>query len=956
MKKNQLILGLSFLAIVFVFLVSTIIINANSDRKNFVVNKSITVSNQKYDIQGKISYTPSNETNGSNIDDENDDDIDNESNDIGIIDFEADIQDIEVGKKEIVTFTARVDYTLKDTEKIAVISEEGSLLGYLYDNGEGVYTNSFEMLSEIKMKIGYYACIDSVKSNTVYMYYFNQLTQENIDLYKSIDEAIKEIENDFKDEVSAKDVYNKIIEYLDQQIQLGNILKYNCNQENITITLKDETKYVYSFDLNNELQSSGSISFDKSTYKIMKTNNANQKIITLQSYADELKSTVFDNVATNVAESDYNYEFSDNLDNSSVSLESMKKLKDYRVIIIDTHGGYSEELHSFFGTGERINDDKQISLSADLDSGRIIRLKSGNYGITSEFFERYYKDNSFNDTLMYIGACHGMDDDVLWNTLIRKGVKTVLGYQNSVRTFYNRSMCETIFQELVKTKSDGKLNTIAEAVEVAKSKNGAKDASPWDWLFGNYAELFVKGKTSFRLTDNPKIMGTISGRVVDEEGNPIQGASISMFDSFNNGVPYSALTDEKGGFTVDSEPGKHIFIVTKENYKSYASYIVTVSNGTMTILFDNIVLKKDVKESGFPGGDGTKGNPYQVANAEQLNAVRNDLSAHYVQISDIDLSGYSDWKPIGNLSDTAFIGSYNGQGYKISNLTISNEEYIYVGLFGTCKAKSVVSNINLDNINITINKVRSGILYVGGIAGISESNINDCTVSGIINISDFGPYFHYAIIVGGILGNGNVNASTSSSSISVLSKQGDIYCGGITGTGGGRKSINYGDIKVEGSGNLSCGGISARAGKNGYCYYCINYGQINVKLTSGDAGRTGGIIGQDDGGAENCINFGNIDTYYSGNYYGYTGGIGTGLSQNVKNCYNICDYINSNEYVGRIIGKVDGYVENCYSLDRTKINEVLPTQGIEESKNNGASMTEEEISQAVQYIFEELEK
>lgn len=43
----------------------------------------------------------------------------------------------------------------------------------------------------------------------------------------------------------------------------------------------------------------------------------------------------------------------------------------------------------------------------------------------------------------------------------------------------------------------------------------------------------------------------------------------------------------------------------------------------------------------FAGGDGSAENPYQVASAAQLDAVRNDLDAHYIQVADIDLSGFS---------------------------------------------------------------------------------------------------------------------------------------------------------------------------------------------------------------------------------------------------------------------------------------------------------------------------
>ncbi len=49
----------------------------------------------------------------------------------------------------------------------------------------------------------------------------------------------------------------------------------------------------------------------------------------------------------------------------------------------------------------------------------------------------------------------------------------------------------------------------------------------------------------------------------------------------------------------------------------------------------------------FAGGSGTAEDPWQVATAEQLDRIRDDLTAHYILIDDIDLSGYENWIPIG---------------------------------------------------------------------------------------------------------------------------------------------------------------------------------------------------------------------------------------------------------------------------------------------------------------------
>ena len=109
----------------------------------------------------------------------------------------------------------------------------------------------------------------------------------------------------------------------------------------------------------------------------------------------------------------------------------------------------------------------------------------------------------------------------------------------------------------------------------------------------------------------------------------------------------------------------------------------------------------------FSSGDGSADNPYHVSTAEALNAVRNDLSAHYIQTADIDLSGVN-WIPIGfgcggysyrpgigtpSFENVPFEGSYDGNNFMILNVSIQTSEFDTVGLFGYCSEDSTVKNV-----------------------------------------------------------------------------------------------------------------------------------------------------------------------------------------------------------------------------------------------------------------------
>ena len=85
----------------------------------------------------------------------------------------------------------------------------------------------------------------------------------------------------------------------------------------------------------------------------------------------------------------------------------------------------------------------------------------------------------------------------------------------------------------------------------------------------------------------------------------------------------------------------------------------------------------------------------EVATAADLDNVRNDLTADYVQTDDIDLSGWGSWNPIsGNFS-----GSYDGQEYKIKNMTLSgaSEQGLFGELLYDTTEQVILKNIIFEN-------------------------------------------------------------------------------------------------------------------------------------------------------------------------------------------------------------------------------------------------------------------
>jgi hypothetical protein len=131
---------------------------------------------------------------------------------------------------------------------------------------------------------------------------------------------------------------------------------------------------------------------------------------------------------------------------------------------------------------------------------------------------------------------------------------------------------------------------------------------------------------------------------------------------------------------------------------------------------------------GFTGsGSGTEVDPYIVNSASLLNEVRDDLTAHYKQTADIlNLSStYANWIPIaGGGSTDSFVGSYNGQAYKITNLSIDRPSTLNVGLFGLLGNGAIIRNVRLEGVSV---KGRRGVgSLIGRVTGDTTTLIERC--------------------------------------------------------------------------------------------------------------------------------------------------------------------------------------------------------------------------------------
>jgi hypothetical protein len=227
-------------------------------------------------------------------------------------------------------------------------------------------------------------------------------------------------------------------------------------------------------------------------------------------------------------------------------------------------------------------------------------------------------------------------------------------------------------------------------------------------------------------------------------------------------------------------------------------------------------------------GDGTANNPYIITTLNHLNAVRNDLNAHYKLGVDLDATETASWSngagfiPIGDNGNgnNPFTGVFDGAGHVIRNLTIHQPKMDIVGLFGMVGSNGVIDHIALEGVSIIGNN------HVGGLAGRNTGTIEQSYVTGTVSSQ--------MATVGGLVGyNGIHGKITSSYSTSPVT--GTDYVGGLVGRNDGTVSDSYATGTI--SGTSIVGGL---VGDNEGGEILRSYATGSV---SGSAEHVGGLVG-----------------------------------------------------------------------------------------------------------------
>ena len=410
--------------------------------------------------------------------------------------------------------------------------------------------------------------------------------------------------------------------------------------------------------------------------------------------------------------------------------------------------------------------------------------------------------------------------------------------------------------------------TTPPAVKVAADQSARKDFEGSDLIvaeeqtvsYGNPTLRFTHGtaRVTVVLTDytEEQMFVRLTG-LSTENGNP---AVIAPYDK--GGDTYTALVAPQtvatgtAFITCKFTNGK-VFVYKMKNdtdWQAGEEYTYTVSLAA-------------AKDPGYTVSE--DGKTYTVYTADGLlawnKAVQNDLTLNCTLTADITLTG--EWTPIGTDYRNSYTGTFDGGNHTISGLTVKGSDE-NAGLFGYIgKDGGTVKNVVLKDVQITSNNQYAN---VGGMAGINNGTIENCSVSGgsvsgysaggvvgqqysgSITLCNSSATVQGTSQVGGVVGytNYGVTLTACYATGDVTAKDNDtagiFFAGGVVGSNGGNLTACYatGDV-TGGTGSIYVGGVTGSNDSSTLtaCYHATGTVSGPVEATGGVTGRNYNALG-----------------------------------------------------------------------------------------------------------------
>ena len=265
----------------------------------------------------------------------------------------------------------------------------------------------------------------------------------------------------------------------------------------------------------------------------------------------------------------------------------------------------------------------------------------------------------------------------------------------------------------------------------------------------------------------------------------------------------------------------------------------------------------------FAGGSGTKADPYEIANVQQLLAINTDLGANYELVADIDFSNVKAWLPIGYYSidieammagseevpeALAFHGTFDGNGHTMKNLKLAAPGLFGTGVFGFTSGNAYLHDVNIEDFAVTSALIAGSLVgWASGKTVIENVNVKNANNKGLSMVGALCGSSNGDVTVKNVKVNGGSaigGVSLLDGNVELLPGYGQVggVIGGADGTAFANCSVKNFKVANKISGNDGFGGLAGCANEAKYVKNC-SVENVTIKATAGPVGYIGGLVG-----------------------------------------------------------------------------------------------------------------
>lgn len=585
--------------------------------------------------------------------------------------FKSDKDEIYLNKDEIVTFSVKVNGNGSvPNHKIQVMDDKNRVLGYMNDAGvdgdkiagDDIYSCQAKVKeSEIKT-IVYHAELDRLVSENFEILFYRDLTQEEFVSFSKLMNSIADL--------SFYEAKNYIA-------NSGEIKSYEIDESHKTISyqsvygiyglwegeLKSDTKGSGEFAIPASQGIDYTLANERIRYTNITSDLSNKNILVLRPFrSTEFKYDDFKSAGTSLKNA-----LGGNLsvmDDGSVTVDLMKSVGDYGIVLIDSHGTLNKS-NPFMIIGEELNEEKflwdpiyyakHIGYTTDYLSGRIYCVSFKNdegvsfnrIAIGGKFFDKYLSKGSLDDSLYYLGTCYSMYNNSIADVLLKKGADAVIGFSNPVTTGY----CNNVLFEVLVNSMVLSAENLCGAISDAKVIYGSRDPHEFE-NEGIVTELRYTGDDTYKIVDSiSAARGTLSGKIsnASDRTTPVSGASIGVYQGST--CRATLISDSNGNYKVTLPAGNYRIQITAPGYIPFDAYATVAENGT-TYMETFLMIKGTEGERGTANGiinNAVTGSGLGGVALSFRSGWNNTKNGNVVATAVTDSNGaYSVMLPIGN--------------------------------------------------------------------------------------------------------------------------------------------------------------------------------------------------------------------------------------------------------------------------------------------------------------------